>query len=115
VPRDWFLPFEGARLLGLASAGGQQMPVFAALGARVTGFDLSDNHLASERLVDCSEEELRVMAARGAIEFSHSLETQIGGQLEAGLRLIHLYEDHYPRGALGDRAPAFVATRAVKP
>jgi len=66
-------------------------------------------------LKNCSEAELKAMSERGAIEFSHSLEAQIGGQLKAGLRLTHLYEDYDPRGALGERAPAFIATRAVKP
>lgn len=28
VPRDWFCPMKGAKILGLASGGGQQMPVF---------------------------------------------------------------------------------------
>lgn len=32
VPRSWFGELRGARVLGLASGGGQQMPVFAAAG-----------------------------------------------------------------------------------
>ncbi len=32
VPQDWFPPFKGLDLLGLACGGGQQGPVFAALG-----------------------------------------------------------------------------------
>ncbi len=51
VPRDWFLSFEGTKLLGLASGGGQQMPIFSALGADCTVFDYSDSQLESERLV----------------------------------------------------------------
>lgn len=51
VPKDWFLPFEGARILGLASGGGQQMPVFSLLGAKCTVMDLSDRQLASEKMV----------------------------------------------------------------
>jgi hypothetical protein len=35
------MPVKGKRLLGLASGGGQQMPVFAALGANVTILDYS--------------------------------------------------------------------------
>ena len=49
VPKDWFLPFEGAKLLGLASGGGQQMPIFTALGAVCTVFDYSDKQLEKER------------------------------------------------------------------
>ena len=45
VPRDWFPPLAGARVLCLASGGGQQMPVLAALGAVCTVFDLSLIHI----------------------------------------------------------------------
>jgi len=55
VPRDWFLPFEGCRLLGLASGGAQQMPVFAALGADCTILDYSDTQLQKERDVSIRE------------------------------------------------------------
>ena len=33
VPHSWFGELRGKRVLGLASGGGQQMPIFAALGA----------------------------------------------------------------------------------
>jgi SAM-dependent methyltransferase len=48
------------------------------------------------------------------LEFSHSLEDQIGGQLDAGLVLVELYED-VENGPLGKIMPAYVATRAIKP
>ena len=51
VPKDWFCSFAGARILGLASGGGQQMPIFAALGAVCTVLDYSDAQLANEKLV----------------------------------------------------------------
>lgn len=51
VPRDWFPELEGIELLGLAAGGGQQMPILAALGARVTSFDNSDAQLAKDELV----------------------------------------------------------------
>ena len=52
------------------------------------------------------------------LEFSHSLEEQLGGQLEAGLVLTHLFEDGYPPGDVDPLAAymkPFIATRAVKP
>ena len=55
VPRDWFGALAGARVLGLASGGGQQMPVLAAAGARVTSFDLSDEQLALDAGVAARE------------------------------------------------------------
>jgi SAM-dependent methyltransferase len=51
VPRAWFGTLDGARLLGLASGGGQQCPLFAAAGARVTVFDNSPAQLARDREV----------------------------------------------------------------
>lgn len=45
----------------------------------------------------------------------HTLEEQIGGQLEAGLILTDLYEDTGGGGILHDHnIPTFLATRAVK-
>ncbi len=55
VPREWLGDLKGKRVLGLASGGGQQMPVFAAHGAACTVFDLSDSQLNSERLVAARE------------------------------------------------------------
>lgn len=56
VPRDWFpASFQGLDLLGLASGGGQQGPVFAALGANVTIFDNSPAQLARDEEVAARE------------------------------------------------------------
>ncbi len=51
VPREWFPPLEGLDVLGLACGGGQQCPIFAAAGARVTVFDNSPKQLERDRLV----------------------------------------------------------------
>ena len=55
VPKEWFGDLKGKKLLGLASGGGQQMPVFCALGAECTVFDNSEKQLESERLVSGRE------------------------------------------------------------
>lgn len=51
------------------------------------------------------------------IQFSHSMEEQLGGQLKAGFILTDLYEDRdRERGsAIREYAPQYMATRAVKP
>lgn len=50
------------------------------------------------------------------IQFSHTLEEQIGGQIEAGFILTNLYEDTNGEGKLHEyNIPSFVATRAIKP
>ena len=51
VPHEWFGDFKGKKLLGLASGGGQQIPIFTALGADCTVLDYSDEQLASEKMV----------------------------------------------------------------
>ena len=202
VPHSWFGDLKGKKILGLASGGGQQMPVFAALGAECTVLDYSPLQIESERLVaeregydiriirgdmtkrlpfedeefdlifhpvsNCYVEEVRPIwkecfrvLKRGGylisgtdhylnyivdseekqiintlpfnplqnpeqmrqleeddsgVQFSHSLEEQIGGQLEAGFTLLALYEDTNGEGRLHDmNIPAFLAMRAQKP
>ena len=51
VPRSWFPDLEGARVLCLASGGGQQGPILAVAGAQVTVFDNSPKQLSLDRLV----------------------------------------------------------------
>ncbi|MCK6448345.1 MAG: class I SAM-dependent methyltransferase [Planctomycetes bacterium] len=206
VPHAWFPELRGARTLCLASGGGQQGPILAAAGARVTVFDNSPAQLAQDRLVaererlelttvegdmrdlsafdartfelvvhPCSNafvpdvlpvwrEVARVLrpggvllagfvnpvyyvfdeqaAERGEVRvrhplpytdesrlgadelaalrsanepfvFSHSLEELLGGQLEAGLALTHLFEDA-KADALSKFLPLYLATRAVR-
>ena len=51
VPHSWLGELKGKRVLGLASGGGQQMPIFAALGAQCTVLDYSQRQLDSEKMV----------------------------------------------------------------
>ncbi len=52
VPRDWFPPSIGDKsILCLASGGGQQGPVLAAAGARVTVLDASRKQLLQDECV----------------------------------------------------------------
>ena len=202
VPHAWFGSLQGKKVLGLASGGGQQMPIFAALGAACTVLDYSERQLQSERMVaeregydirviradmskplpfadgefdlifhpvsncyvrevrpiwrECfrvlkpgglllsgldngmnfllDEEETRIVnrlpfdplvneEQRKQLEeqdcgmqFSHSLEEQLGGQLEAGFRLLALYEDTNGEGRLHElNIPSFLATLSQKP
>ena len=202
VPRGWFGDLRCKRVLGLASGGGQQMPVFAAAGAVCTVLDYSKKQLESERLVaaregydieilrydmtqplpfadgvfdlifhpvsNCYVREVkpiwrecwRVLKTGGRLlsgtdhfvnylvdesetaivnrlpfdpvanedqrrqleqtdsgmQFSHTLEEQINGQLEAGFTLLALYEDTNGQGRLHDlNVPTFLAMRSQKP
>lgn len=201
VPHEWFGDLREKKLLGLASGGGQQMPVFAALGARCTVLDYSPKQIESERMVaeregyeiriirgdmtrplpfddeefdiifhpvsncyvrdvrpiwkecrrvlkpggillsgvdgcinyivDNEEREIinslpfdpladprqmkQLMDEDAGVQFSHTLEEQIGGQLEAGFILTDLYEDTNGEGRLHElNIPTFLAIRSVK-
>ncbi len=202
VPREWFGDLRGKRVLGLASGGGQQMPIFAAAGAVCTVLDYSEEQLKAERKVaeregygieivradmtkplpfadgafdlvfhpvsNCYVREVkpiwrecfRVLKPGGyllsgtdhfvnylvdedeerivnrlpfdpledpaqmaqlqrddcGVQFSHTLEEQINGQLEAGFTLLALYEDTNGQGRLHDlNVPTFLAMRSQKP
>lgn len=202
VPHSWFGDLKGKKVLGLASGGGQQMPIFVALGADCTVLDYSPRQLDSERLVAQREGyDIRIIRAdmtkplpfddeefdlifhpvsncyvaevkpifrecfrilkHGGIflaglgnevnylvdedeqsiiysmpfnplihedqrkmleetdsgmQFSHTLEEQIGGQLEAGLVLTHLFSDTNGEGRLHEMGiETYIATRAIKP
>ena len=67
---------------------------------------------------DSTSPELRERAqALGVDEFSHSLDTLMGGQMRAGLHLIDMYEDNWPGADLAIDAftPLYIATLAQKP
>jgi len=51
VPQRWFPPLKGADVLCLASGGGQQGPILAAVGANLTVFDNSPSQLKQDQLV----------------------------------------------------------------
>ena len=201
VPHSWFGDLKGKKILGLASGGGQQMPIFTALGAICTVLDYSERQIESEKLVAEREgyeieavrgdmtkplpfadesfdlifhpvsncyvkdvkpiwkECLRVLKPGGALlsgvdgylnyivdseekriinhlpfdplndeeqrrqleeedagmQFSHTLEEQIGGQLEAGFTLKELYEDTNGEGRLHElNIPTYLAMRSIK-
>ena len=201
VPKSWFLPFPQCNILGLASGGGQQMPIFTALGANCTVMDYSHKQLESEKMVadregytittvradmtqsfpfgaetfdlifhpvaNCYVETVlpiwhecfRVLKKGGVllagmdiginyifddsesvlthklpynpltddallqkcleknegIQFSHTIEEQLGGLLQAGFTLKNLYEDTNGSGKLHEyNVPSFVAVRATK-
>ena len=51
VPLEWFPNLNGRKILCLASGGGQQGPIFAALGADVTVFGNSPAQLGRDKMV----------------------------------------------------------------
>ena len=49
------------------------------------------------------------------LEFGHTLQDQIGGQLDAGLYIIGFYEDVWETEKISEYISIFIATRALKP
>ncbi len=67
-------------------------------------------------LESLTAEELDTLVRDGrAIEFGHTLEEQVGGQLNAGFALIGVYEDREPDRPLATHMAMYMATRALKP
>lgn len=65
----------------------------------------SDHPEAAERLI----------ASGDALEHSHSLTDQLGGQMVAGFHIIGLYEDYHSDFVVSEYMPTYIATRALKP
>jgi SAM-dependent methyltransferase len=100
---------------------------FANPAAYMFDYDLADRtgvlqvkySLPYSDAVDLTDEERQRCIEEGVpLEFSHTLEDQLGGQLDAGFVITGLYEDSYRQDA--DRVLArymspFLASRAVKP
>ena len=94
-------------------------------GVLVAGLDTGINYVVDqteERIVRglpfdpiADPELMRVLEGEDSgVQFSHTLEEQIGGQLAAGFALTDLFEDTNGEGRLHELGiPSFVATRAV--
>ena len=61
------------------------------------------------------EERIRLYGIDEPIEFGHTLEEQVGGQLEAGFHLIGFFEDYWAEEKIKDYMPSFMAARSLKP
>ena len=72
------------------------------------------NSLPFDPLVN-GEHRKQLEKADAGFQFSHTLEEQINGQLEAGFTLLELYEDTNSSGYLHDlNIPTFLAMRSKK-
>jgi SAM-dependent methyltransferase len=103
---------NGGRLL----AGFLNPVAFAINPARVTKDDLYLRYpLPYSDLDSRTPEQLERQFAKGrSLEWSHSLTDQIGGQTEAGFRIIGLYEDGSADDPLCAYMPNHIATLAEK-
>lgn len=102
----------GSLLSGFANPA---MYIFDLDNAADGNFAVS-NTLPYSDLVSRSQMSLEAFLKTGEpVEFSHTLEDQIGGQTDAGFVIVGLYEDQWPDHPLDRYFPLFIATRAHKP
>lgn len=64
IPPSWYVGLKGKKVLCLASGGGQQGPLYAALGAEVTVFDNCPAQLAKDDLV-AKREKMEIRLVQG--------------------------------------------------
>jgi hypothetical protein len=57
----------------------------------------------------------KLIADGDALEHSHTLTEQLGGQTDAGFHIIGVYEDYHGTSAVSNYTPTYLATRALKP
>lgn len=106
VPHDWFGDLRGKKLLGLASG----MNFIFDDDETTIKYKLPYNLLKDEKLYGES------LKNNWGMQFSHTAEEQIGGQLQAGFVLTHLYEATNGSGRSHEHnIPCFYAIREVKP
>lgn len=67
VPKDWFPPIKGLKVLCLASGGGQQGPVLAAAGADVTVLDNSEKQLNQDKMI-AERDGLTIHTVKGSMD-----------------------------------------------
>ncbi len=60
------------------------------------------------------EERARHYGTDAPLEFGHTLQDLIGGQIDAGFVITGFYEDTFPGELISDYCDSFIATRAVK-
>ncbi len=110
---------EAYRVLrpGGALLAGMVNPLLYALGDDSEDERLVIRHAIpyadSEHL--SSDEQQQRSADGQALEFGHTLDDLIGGQLEAGFTLTGFYEDRFPGKPIDDYLAVTLATRALKP
>lgn len=105
------LRHHGSLLSGFANPA---MYIFDQTKAANGKFVVS-NQLPYSDLASRSETSLAAFLKAGEpLEFSHTLEDQIGGQIDAGFVLAGFYEDRWPDHPLDQYISLFVATRARK-
>ena len=76
---------------------------------------LTPQEMIQEDVYLTPEEAAKLIADGDALEHSHTLTEQLGGQIDAGFHIVGMYEDYHSGTAVSDYTPTYIATRALKP
>lgn len=113
----WKEAFRVLRPGGLLLAGFENPVIFifdqalAAKGQFAVKYSIPYSDLTS---ISEAEREKK-QSEKEPLEFGHTLEDQIGGQLDAGFVITGFYDDYLQDELLAQYMPTSVATRAMKP
>ena len=118
-------PVSRRQFLGTTAAGGVLLAGFANPVRYIFDDERMENGSLAVRhsipysdltALDESTRQSMIFDRQQPLEFGHTLEDQIGGQLDAGFVITGFYEDRYDDRSdpLSKHLPTFIATRAVK-
>ena len=112
----WQESFRVLRVGGILMAGFMNPDIFIFdVAAQEERGELTVRYQLPFTTLDLSASERQRSYGTGPIEYSHSLTSQIGGQLAAGFVLTHLDEAPHHAGATARYMSGYFATRAIKP
>ena len=111
----WRESFRVLRPGGLLLAGFMNPDLYIFDEAALERDELVVRHPLPFSTLDLPDAERTQAYGGGAIEYSHSLTEQIGGQLAAGFILTHLVEAPHHVDLTARYMPGYIATRARKP
>jgi SAM-dependent methyltransferase len=111
----WDEAFRVLRPGGLLLAGFMNPDIFIFDVGALDRDEFVVRHPLPFSTLDLPDAERHQHYGDGPIEYSHSLTSQLGGQMAAGFCLTHLAEAPHHADATRRYMPGYIATRAIKP
>ena len=111
----WDEAFRVLRPGGLLLSGFMNPDIYLFEAGALERGEFVVRHPLPFSTLDLPAAERRQHYGDGPVEYSHSLASQLGGQMTAGFCLTHLAEAPHHADATQRYMPGYIATRAVKP